>query len=249
VGERFALHQFSEIFRVRNPAGIPYLLIGGQAVNYWAERYLSTEPELRKLFPFTSEDIDFRGTRADVEHIANQLHRPALYPHGAQMTALAGAIPIAFGDLKSNIEVIRFIPGVAAGSAEKLAIMAEWSGKEIRVMDPISLISCKLRLASTLPQESRQDVAHLRMLLFCVRGFLREFLHQVEQGSVAAKGWLGAVNQMLKLAKTSHGRNATGRFGIQWMAVLPLEEIAQCTNDKLVRFRKQQLSRWSQGKC
>ena len=41
--------------------GQPYLLIGGQAVNYWAERYLAAEPQLETLRPFTSEDIDFKG--------------------------------------------------------------------------------------------------------------------------------------------------------------------------------------------
>jgi hypothetical protein len=42
----FALEQFGEVLRVRNPAGKPYVIIGGQAVNYWATRYLSQEAEL-----------------------------------------------------------------------------------------------------------------------------------------------------------------------------------------------------------
>jgi hypothetical protein len=33
----FSFDQFSEILKVRDAAGKPYLLIGGQAVNYWAE--------------------------------------------------------------------------------------------------------------------------------------------------------------------------------------------------------------------
>jgi hypothetical protein len=49
VRVRFSLRQFSEVFTIRNPDGIPYVLIGGQAVNYWAERYLAAEPELQKL--------------------------------------------------------------------------------------------------------------------------------------------------------------------------------------------------------
>ena len=57
----FSLHQFSEVLKIRDAAGQPYLLIGGQAVNYWAERYLVTEPQLEPLQPFTSEDIDFKG--------------------------------------------------------------------------------------------------------------------------------------------------------------------------------------------
>ena len=50
---RFSLQQFSEVFKVRNSEGQPYVLIGGQAVNYWAERYFQAEPELKTLHPFT----------------------------------------------------------------------------------------------------------------------------------------------------------------------------------------------------
>jgi len=227
--------------------GQPYLLIGGQAVNYWAERYLTTEPELRERLPFTSEDIDFKGSRDDVEHIAQELKQPAVYPTKVQMTALAGAIPIAVGDLKSNIEIVRTIPGVTATSVDKLAIQAEWSGKEIRVMDPVSLIACKLKLALTVDQEKRQDVAHLKILVFCVRGFLREFLREVEQGRLPSRGWLGAVNQLLKLAKSSQGRRAVAKFGIDWSMVLPMPEITKSKDAKVISFCEKQLPGWPQG--
>ena len=32
----FSLSHFSEILKTRDAAGKPYILIGGQAVNYWA---------------------------------------------------------------------------------------------------------------------------------------------------------------------------------------------------------------------
>jgi len=60
---RISLREFSEVFKLRSAAGRPYVLIGGQAVNYWAERYLKSEPELERLLPFTSEDIDFKWER------------------------------------------------------------------------------------------------------------------------------------------------------------------------------------------
>jgi hypothetical protein len=47
----FSLQQFSEVLKIRDAAGQPYLLIGGQAVNYWAEHYLSADPQLEKLRP------------------------------------------------------------------------------------------------------------------------------------------------------------------------------------------------------
>lgn len=62
----FSLQQFAEVLKIRDATGQPYLLIGGQAVNYWAERYLSVEPQLESLQPFTSEDIDFKGGTEDV---------------------------------------------------------------------------------------------------------------------------------------------------------------------------------------
>ena len=72
---------------------------------------MAVEPELQKLLPFTSEDIDFKGNRDDVQRIAKQLKLVPVYPHKVQMTSLAGAIPFHIGDLKSNIEVVRVIPG------------------------------------------------------------------------------------------------------------------------------------------
>lgn len=86
----FSLRQFSQVFKIRDAAGRPYVLIGGQAVNYWAEHYLPYDPQLEKLRPFSSEDIDFKGGRADVLRIARQLELNPSYPPKVQMTALSG---------------------------------------------------------------------------------------------------------------------------------------------------------------
>lgn len=236
----FSLHQFSEVFKIRDASGQPYILIGGQAVNYWAERYLGSEPELKSLQPFTSQDIDFKGGTEDVRRIAGQLELTPGYPTKVEMTALAGIIPLQIGDLKSNIEIVRRIPGTS-GSVDDLAIQAEWNGKIIRVLDPISLLACKLELVATVPQKDRQDVAHLKMLVPCVRAFLNEFLQQVERDELPARHWLGAANQVLKLATGQRARKIAGQHQIYWPAILPLTAIAKSQNKKIKRFREQQL--------
>lgn len=236
----FTLQQFSEVFKIRNQAGEPYLLVGGQAVNYWAERYLPHEPELEKLRPFTSEDIDFKGTREDVARIAGQLNLTPGYPVTVAMTALAGVIPFQIGDLKSNIEVVRRIPGTT-NSLEALAFQAEWDGKILRVIDPVSLLACKLELVATVSQEKRRDVLHLKMLLPCIHGFLTDFLQRVEQGEVTARDWLGPASQVLKLTTDSRARKIGVKHRINWAEILPLAAIAKSRDEKIRRFREQQL--------
>lgn len=135
VKSGFSLREFSAVFKVRNSEGRPYILIGGQAVNYWAERYFNEEPELKALQPFTSEDIDFKGGKEDVKRIADQLNLMAGFPSKMERTALAGCIPFQIGDLKSNIEVVRTVPGIS-GSLDALAVESKLDGKMIRVLDP-----------------------------------------------------------------------------------------------------------------
>lgn len=242
---RFSLEQFSEVFRIRDAAGRPYILIGGQAVNYWAERYLSTEPTLRKLLPFTSVDIDFRGNREDVQRIAAQLNLSPVYPPKVAITALAGAVPLRIGGVNSNVEIVRRVPGVSATAIEALAIAAEWSGRQIRVIDPISLLAGKVELALTVSQTHRRDAEHVKILIPCVRGFLREFLVGVHADDLPVKGWLGAVNRISKLAKSTHGRKASKRLVLDWREALPLPEIAQSVQPKIIEFAAKQLSHWN----
>ena len=236
----FSLQQFSKIFKIRDAAGQPYILIGGQAVNFWAERYLSAEPELKLFQPFTSEDIDFKGGKDDVQRIAQQLELTAGYPPKVEMTALAGVIPFRIGDLKSSIEIVRRVPGIS-GTAEIPAFKTDWNGKTIRVLDPISLLASKLELAATVPQNNRRDALHLKILVPCVRAFLHEVLQQVERGETPARDFLGAANQTLKLTTSQRARRIAKKFQIDWPGILPLAAIARSKDEKIRRFQEQQL--------
>jgi len=238
VAVGFSLQQFSGVFNVRDAKGQPYVLIGGQAVNYWAERYLPQEPQLETLKPFTSEDIDFKGDHADVERIATQLRLTPSYPHKAQLTALAGVIPFRIGDLHSAIEVVQQLPGLSAAQAP--AIETEWNGKHIRVLDPISLLACKLELVATVPQDKRRDIDHVKILLPCVRAFLAELLQQVERGQLPARAWLKVAQQVLKVTGTPRAQKLARKHQLNWSEILPLATLAKSTNEKLLRFLQRQ---------
>jgi hypothetical protein len=241
---RFALEQFGHVLAQRDARGKPYVLIGGQAVYFWASRYAAEERGVEQWRPFTSKGIDFQGGRDDVLRIAKELGFRAQLPDSRQMTALAGVVPFQVGGSPTTIEFVRLMPGVKQRVVEKLAAEYEFAGHRLRVADPISLLSCKLYLALKVDQKERRDVEHLRILLLCVRAFLRETLLGVEAGSLPARGWLGALERVLKLAESSRGKKAVRTLEVDWTEALPLAEIAASPHPAAKGFREKRLVQW-----
>jgi hypothetical protein len=242
---KYRLEQFERVLELRNRDNLPYLLIGGQAVNFWADLYAAREPALVAMRPFTSEDIDFKGDRADVEHIAAQLKLRAVLPGRVGMTALAGSIPFAWGDIQSNIEVVRSVPG-APQNIEKTAIQIEAHGHALRVMDPVSLFASKLELCASVSQENRQDVRHLKMLVHCVRHFLGDLVQGSGEDEIDSRTWLNIVGFLLKRTATKPAKRVSKELEVDWNHLLPWEILRTAKDPKLIRFVEGQRNR-SQG--
>ena len=58
--ERFSLPQFEGAFEIRNAEGKPHIIIGGQAVNYWAETFLAVAGESEEVHCARSPQEHFR---------------------------------------------------------------------------------------------------------------------------------------------------------------------------------------------
>lgn len=241
---RFALGEFGQVLAQWDNKGRPYLLIGGQAVYFWAYRYAEQERSIEQWRPFTSKDLDFQGGRDDVLRLAKELGLRAQLPHPREMTALAGIVPLQIGGSPTTVEVVRIIAGVRPGVVEKSAAEYEFAGYRLRVADPISLLCCKLYLALKVDQMGRRDVEHLRIMLFCVRAFLRETLRGVESGTLPERGWLGAVERVLKLAESSRGKKVVRKLGVDWSQALPLTEIAASDHHAAKRLCEKRLVQW-----
>ena len=48
------------------------IIVGGQAVNFWADRYAPDEPKLLEHRPFTSRDLDLLATIANAYRLASE---------------------------------------------------------------------------------------------------------------------------------------------------------------------------------
>jgi hypothetical protein len=246
----FSLEQFTAVLGACEKAGHPLVLIGGQAVYFWALRYVDTETSLEQSRPFTSSDIDFFGGRTDVLRLAEKLGQPAEFPPAHALTSLAGMIPLPIGDAKSSVEFVRHVAGVKAGDISKFAVERDLNGTKIRVLDPISMLIGKTNLALTVDQKQRRDSAHLRILVVCTRAFLRETLAGVEVGELPVRGWLGAVERVLKLAESAVGKKAARTLNIAWREALPEKEIAASEHRLVAQFRRVRLPQWlEKQKC
>jgi hypothetical protein len=242
----FSLAQFLGAFEIRNNSVNPYVIIGGQAVNFWAETYLHAEPELAAFLPFVSKDIDFLGGRNDVEQVARQLRLEVKFPDKRLRTAFAGAAMFRIGEKQANIEFVRRTPAVSATNVEKWAVSAERDGQSIRVIDPVSLLASKLELALTVDQRKRRDADHFKILLLCVRAFLREILARVDATSLPARSWLAATERHMKLAESRLGKRAMVEFAIHWADFLPRKQIEASNNQLIVQFRRKRLVHWTE---
>ena len=240
----FSLEQFIAVLGACEEIGHPHVLIGGQAVYFWATRYVDEETSLEQLRPFTSSDIDFHGGRTDVLRLAEKLGRRAEFPPAHVLTSLVGMIPLTIGNARSSVEFVRQVAGVKAGDISKFAVEREFNGTKIRVLDPISLMIGKTNLALTVDQKQRRDVDHLRIMVVCTRAFLRETLAGVEAGELPARGWLGAVERVLKLAESADGKKAARKLRVVWREALPEKEIATSEHRLVAQFRRVRLPHW-----
>jgi len=241
---KFRLEEFHELFSKLVQSQHSFILIGGQAVNYWAERYLPTEPELERLAPFTSADIDFLGTRKDVAELGRITGRKPAYPSWHELTMLAGVIPCQTDTGEASIEVVRSVPQSTSEEVRATSIKAAHAGFRLEVINPVALLRSKADLARTVDQTHRQDVHHLRIMVICTKAFLQEVLLAVERDEVSARDWLNIVKDLLSFTESDLGIKVARQHGIDWTVILPKLKAGKVSRASIRTFYEKRVPLW-----
>lgn len=97
------------------------VLIGGQAVAWWAERY-SIRTTSGQLVDVNSKDIDFWGKRADLIRIAELLDRRPALPGKHELTGLVGALEILVSGRRTVLELLHRVPGLDVNNPNAVAV-------------------------------------------------------------------------------------------------------------------------------
>lgn len=165
------------------------VLVGGQAVNFWAEQYIEQQqvPELLRDAPYTSKDIDFCADRKAVEQCAMSLGLTPFMPSSDSFDPLnAGKIVIEdAAGIARDIDFVTHPFGLDAQDVRRTSLSAQLLDDEgnptetqFRVIQPVLLMMSRVHNVVGLPNQydNPRGLKQLRASIICAREFLIQLL-------------------------------------------------------------------------
>lgn len=214
------------------------ILVGGQALGYWASKFgldsfvERTNAGIRSI----TDDIDLLGSRSDVEAIATRLKGYAMFPFRRGIGALVGQVKI-YTDRSAkpptyvNIDVIHHVVGLDADDVRKHALEVQFDGVVFRVMHPLDVLASRVEnLYRIKDKQSDKGQEQTLLAVLVAREYILEQL--VRQGN--EKVALRAIERVVDIAKSPAGRAAARDFHVQFKAGLPLDFV----NNEAFRERR-----------
>jgi hypothetical protein len=176
------------------------ILIGGQALNLWSERFAPRCPALAT--PNTSKDIDFYGKPAQVSKCARLLDAPYKIYGPKDRTPCSGSVQHG----AVQIDFVHTLAGVSASELKDLSPPL----KSVRVMHPIHVLTTRLANVVELGRTDEHSLRQLRAAVLVVREFIRQEI--LERGEVKAARQLN--EQAFDLSASANGLAAWHRHQI-----------------------------------
>lgn len=199
----------------------PPLMVGGQAVNIWAELYAQAAPELAEFEPFVSRDADIFGTRALAVKLAAHAGWECLAAKRGTVTA-AILVKLAADGSSLVVEVLDEVNGLNDADLALHETVEARDGKRYRLLSPLVMLKAKLyNLISLVGQERPQDLRHVRMLLTIVPHYLHEMAAEVRTQKNAERDLLGAIRYLGEVIRLPWVGNAVRAHGLDLRAMFP----------------------------
>lgn len=157
--------------------GEALVLIGGQAVNYWADLYSERCPELAKSGPYASKDIDFQGRRDQVLKCARLLDGKAHLPEPFSSDAESGKIVLIDNGVQIEVDFLQSAYGLTsketlAGSVSVKVPDHSGSLVPVQIMSPFHCLKSRVfNVVGMQKYRTDHGIRQLRASLVCTREF------------------------------------------------------------------------------
>lgn len=195
-------------------AGTDMILVGGQALAFWAAYYHALAPTIA-----VTKDVDLLGTKADVERLARGLDAMAVFPRKKEITMLVGQV---LKDLPGgnyvNIDVMFRVYGdITTAAITSRAVLAENPAGRFRVMHPLDVLQGRLENVHGLPaKQDEHGLAQLRLAIDITQKFLSDIASQEAMGANKAglPVALRHLGRIETLALSDAGRKVAKRYEV-----------------------------------
>lgn len=217
------------------------ILVGGQALAFWAAYYETSAPVIA-----ITKDVDFIGTKADVERLARGLDARRVFPRKSAMTLLVGQVmkDLPVGNY-INIDVMSGVYGdLTTEVITARAVVAESPAGRFLVMHPIDVLQGRLENVHGLPaKQDEHGMAQLNVAIEVARAFLADIASQeaADKGEPARPVALGHITRIERLALSDAGRKVAKRHAIHVADAIdpiPVKHIKLFMSKKLPQLLK-----------
>lgn len=227
-----------------NPEPRP-LIVGGQAVNIWAEIYVSDSPGLRAFAPFTSRDADIHGDRELARILQLRTGWQCQFYDDVRQVAVALLTkkPEKEGQPALVVEVIRTVEGLTPDDLNRNQVRELRPGEFYRIPTPLVLLKAKLaNLVSLAKLDRPQDLKHARMLLLISRAFLLEMHADIGRPDMSQRNFIGALNYAKEVITGPNAHLAGTRHALDLWSIFP-PEFLNSPHEKVRNFAAHQVPR------
>lgn len=214
-----------EIESVYRGCGGRALLVGGQALAFWAQYYRIAPVGV--LSPSITRDVDFVGTAQDASRVAEsmkslgwKLWRPSMDDATPQTAKLSKTV---LGHGIKQVDFLSGIVGLKTESIRKRAVrFVRQSGAQLWVLHPLDVLASRLKNLAHLPSKrNAQGIAQASLGVDVASAFL------LQQGREATqRELLDAIERVVSIAQDKELDAVFHDYGFNLLASIPVDQVA-----------------------
>lgn len=199
------------------------ILVGGQSLNFWAEQFRADVPDLERLAPFQSSDVDFLGSVSDVEVCARRLGGNAAYPSPDQInTPEVGIVICTINGKSLKINFLANLAGLTSAKVRQAAIQTQIGEVVLRVLHPVNVVKSRLANIVQLRRHDPLSLRQMRVSIYVVSEYIRRAI--AERPRIG----LDLIENVFDLALSREGIKLWYEFDIDiFKAIRPFERLPE----------------------
>lgn len=215
----------AEVERILAVCGPSALLVGGQALAFWATRF-DVEP-VAELSNLVTTDADFIGPATVARALLAALG-PSWKMRTATMDHATGQVALVYTNVPGGgvkqVDFLAAIVGLDTSAIRARAVEVELpSGVRFNVLHPLDVLESRLRNLQTLPaKRNAVGIAQARLAIGVVRRYIEAMLDAGEPPREVMR----AINRVIAMARQSRLARVTFDHDLEVLDAVPASRIA-----------------------